>query len=200
MFGYILGTDGSLWLEIIWRTHFLVKRAIIGVVAVVSILVIVVGVRSLDKEAKPFDEKVVVVSLLKYLQGRTGELPVLSRVSDCRTDGMTHAPVSADLFGAFLRANGRNAMPLSFDGAAVVIPSGTDPWRARREQSGPILAVSRVGVMDDQSLVCVEVYASDARAFFFVLERTNTSWEVVAEHIAWEPPPEEDLGPEEFVQ
>ena len=84
----------------------MVKRAIIGVVAVVSILVIVVGVRSLDKEAKPFDEKVVVVSLLKYLQGRTGELPVLSRVSDCRTDGMTHAPVSADLFGAFLRANG----------------------------------------------------------------------------------------------
>ena len=179
----------------------MLKRTIIVVVAGVSILVIVVGLMSIDKEAKPFDEQMVVLSLMKYLKGRTGDLPLLSRISDCRTDGMTHAPVPADLFGALLRANGSHAEPMSFDGVGIhTIPSGTDPWRARREQSSPILAVSRVGVMDDQSLVCVEVYGSDVRAFFFVLERTPTSWQVVAEHIAWEPPPEEDLGPEEFVQ
>ena len=177
------------------------KRTIIVTVVGVLVVMIALAFAFTEDEVAPFDEKVLVHTLMQHLKTRVGDLPVLSRISDCRTDGMTHAAVPSDLFGVFLKANNLHAKPLSFvDIGLDTIPLGTDPWVGRRDRSSPILSVSRAGVIDDQSLICLEVYAAEVRAFFFLLEKKSRDWKVVSEYVAWEQPPEEDLGPEEFVE
>ena len=123
-----------------------------------------------------------------------GELSIMSRPSDCRTDGKTGLAIPLGLFDAFLNANDEQAtmFDLSEFGDRV-IPAGDTPRSVYLQVRNPVVSISRVGMTTNDALVCVEVFAQEERAFFVFLRREGAIWDLVGEAVAWEEPEEEDL-------
>ena len=133
-----------------------------------------------------------------------GQLPVVSRPSDCRTDGETRASISADLFAAFLAANEARAGAFDLARAAPrlqVDESGDSPRRIAARARAPALLISRAGLVADEALVCMEVFGVEERSFFLLMARNAAgAWSVQAELEAWreDKPLSADLPPEEL--
>ena len=148
-------------------------------------------------ESPPATEQDVLAALATDLLLPMGDVRVAGWPSDCRTDGVTDAPVAAALFAAFLDANAGTApVRLSFDGQAArlrVDSSGLHPRRVSAEQAEPVVAVSHVGMVDDAALVCVEIFGVQERAFLVLLNRERSGdYAVQSEIEVWsELPPEE---------
>ena len=123
-----------------------------------------------------------------------GELSIMSRPSDCRTDGKTGLAIPLALFDAFLNANDEHAtvFDLSEFGDRV-ISAGDSPRSVYLQVRNPVVAISRAGMTTNDALVCVEVFAQEERAFFVFLRRESAIWDLVGEVVAWEEPEEEDL-------
>lgn len=135
-------------------------------------LVLLVGCAA---ESPPATEQDVLAALATDLLLPMGDVRVSGWPSDCRTDGVTDAPVAAGLFAAFLDANAEAApASLVFGGAAArlrVDSSGLHPRRLSAEAAEPVVAVSRAGMVDDAALVCVEVFGVQERAYLVLLNR-----------------------------
>lgn len=148
-------------------------------------------------ESPPATEQHVLAALATDLLLPMGDVRVAGWPSDCRTDGVTDAPVAAVLFAAFLDANADAApVNLAFDGPAArlrVDSSGLHPRRLSGEHAEPVVAVSHVGMVDDTALVCVEVFGVQERAFLVLLNRgPSGDYAMRSEIEVWsELPPEE---------
>ena len=126
-------------------------------------------------ESPPPTEQDVLAALATDLLLPMGDVRVAGWPSDCRTDGVTDAPVAAGLFAAFLAANAE-AAPVSLASSGPVArlrvdSSGLHPRRLSAENAEPVVAVSRIGMVDDAALVCVEVFGVQERAFLVLLNR-----------------------------
>ena len=142
-------------------------------------------------------ERDVAQALAKDFLAPLGAL-VISRPSDCGSDGETAAALPASLFAAFLATNAADG-GLDFGSDTVrlrIDDSGIPPRRLRAEHRAPVVAVSRIGIDGDRALACVEVYGVQERGFFLLLRRDHTSvWTLKSEIEAWRnderQPPEE---------
>ena len=123
-----------------------------------------------------------------------GDLSIVSRPSDCRTDGQTSLAVPLGLFDAFLKANDEQSddFDLSEFGERVTTTSG-HPRRLYLRNRKPVVSISRAGMTTNDALICVEVYAREERAFFVFLRREESTWRLAGEVVSWEEPEEEDL-------
>ena len=84
--------------------------------------------------------------------------------------------VPAALFEQFLAANrhdeGFDFSPLFRPGAFRRRPGLCRRWNLRAEFNAPVISISRAGYRDSEdALVCVEVFASEERAFYVLLDR-----------------------------
>ena len=140
-------------------------------------------------ELTPAREQDVVAALLAHFVPRMGKVVVASQASDCRTDGETAADVPAGLFAAFLAANRGDVDGLDLAGHAVDFPidsSGASPRAVNARRRQPVVVLSRVGLVDDEALICVEVVGVEERTFFVLLERdAGGSWSLRGEWEAW---------------
>lgn len=149
-------------------------------------------------EPPPATEQDVLAALATDLLLPMGDVRVAGWPSDCRTDGVTDAAVAAALFAAFLDANAE-AVPVSlaFGAPAArlrVDSSGLHPRRLSAENAEPVVAVSRIGIVDDAALVCVEVFGVQERAFLVLLKRgPSGDFAVQSEIEVWS-----ELAPEEL--
>lgn len=147
-------------------------------------LVLLVGCAA---ETPPATEQDVLAALATDLLLPMGDVRVAGWPSDCRTDGVTDAPVAAALFAAFLDANAEAApLSLAFGGPAArlrVDSSGLHPRRLSAERAEPVVAVSHVGMVAGAALVCVEVFGVQERAFLVLLERGRSGGFLVRSEI-----------------
>ncbi|MCY4013751.1 MAG: hypothetical protein OXG82_13670 [Gammaproteobacteria bacterium] len=149
-------------------------------------------------ESPPATEQDVLAGLATDLLLPMGDVRVAGWPSDCRTDGVTDAPVAAALFTAFLDANaGAAPVSLAFGGPAArlrVDSSGQHPRRLSAEGAEPVVAVSHAGMVDDTALVCVEVFGVQERAFLVLLNSgPSGDFAVQSEIEVWS-----ELAPEEL--
>ena len=129
-------------------------------------------------EMRPPTEQDVLAALATDLLTPMGDVRVAGWPSDCRTDGVTDAPVTAALFAAFVAANAEaGPVALAFGARSArlrVDSSGLHPRRLSAENAGPVVAVSHAGMVDDAALVCVEVFGVQERAFLVLLKRSGS--------------------------
>jgi len=139
-------------------------------------------------------ERDIVRKLLTGFVLPMGNLTIVSRPSDCRTDGQSDLALPLELFDAFLRANNEQStvFDLSEFGDRVATTSD-NPRSLYLRSRKPVVSVSRAGMLTNDALVCVEVYAREERAFFVLLRREKTIWHLAGEVISWEEPEEENL-------
>ena len=152
----------------------------------------------------PATEFEVMQALAREYVLPLGQLPVVSRPSDCRTAGETKAALPAELFAAFLAANESRAGNFDLARAAPrlqVDDSGDSPRRIAARARTPALLISRAGLLGDQALVCMEVFGNEERSFFLLMKRDAAgAWSVRSELEAWreDKPLSPDLPPEEL--
>ena len=153
-----------------------------------------IGLISGCEPQSPPVERDVVRKLLTGFVLPMGNLSIVSRPSDCRTDGRSDLALPLGLFDAFLRANNEQStvFDLSEFGDRVAVTSD-HPRRLYLRSRKPVVSVSRAGMTTNDALVCVEVYAQEERAFFVFLRREKTTWRLAGEVVSWEEPEEEDL-------
>ena len=128
-----------------------------------------------------------------------GDVVVISRPSDCRSEGVMKEAVPAALFEQFLTANrGDEGFDLSrfSDRVRFVDDPDASPRNLRAEFGAPVISISRAGYRSEDALVCVEVFASEERAFFVLLDRDHEGWRTAREMTAWRAPRPEALDSE----
>ena len=128
---------------------------------------------------------------------------LLGVLSDCETKGANKTGVSADLYHAFLLANGKGGSALDLAALTsrsniVVGAAGGGPEVVRARTGRPVITLSRVGIWNDRAVVCVRLYAQEPAAYLITLARTGPrDWALQNQFVAWEPEP--PLGPDEFA-
>ena len=167
-------------------------------VGLVALLLLVAGILLLRPSPLPAAREIdVMASLVTHFIAPLGDVPVASAASDCRTGGVTRAVVPAALFDEFVRANG-GAEP--FDLAPFrerLRLAGSEIADATGRSGAPVVSVSRAGILEDDALVCVEVFGREDRAFFVLLRRDHEgAWTVARELTAWEAPEDPDTDPD----
>ena len=138
----------------------------------------------------------IMASLFAGFVSPMGDVVVISRPSDCRSEGVIKEAVPAALFERFLAANRGDA---GFDFSALsetvrfVDDPNASPWSLRAEFDAPVISIARAGFRDKDALVCVEVFAGEERAFFVLLVRDHEGWHTSREMTAWRAPKPEGL-------
>lgn len=147
----------------------------------------------------------VMASLARQMLTPMGDVVAVSEPSDCRSGGIAKASLPAALFGRFVDANGALAQAFDLAGiGSVKLPppehASLPPALLAGAIGRPVVAISRVGMLEQEALVCVEVFAKHDRAFFVVLTRGHgRPWSVARELPIWEgePPPRVPAGDDE---
>ncbi len=145
---------------------------------------------------EPPSEADIMASLFAGFVLPMGDVVVISRPSDCRSEGVMKEAVPAALFEQFLAANrGDEGFDLSrfSDRVRFVDDPDASPWKLRAEFGAPVISISRAGYRSQDALVCVEVFASEERAFFVLLDRDYEGWRTAREMTAWRAPRPEAL-------
>ena len=148
----------------------------------------------------PPREADIMASLFAGFVLPMGDVVVLSRPSDCRTEGVMKEAVPAALFEQFLGANSGDEgfdFSLFSDRVRFVDDPDASPWSLRAEFNAPVVSISRAGYRNEDALVCVEVFAREERAFFVLLDRDHEGWRTAREMIAWRAPRPEALDASE---
>lgn len=132
-----------------------------------------------------------MATLLAGFVSPLGDVVVIGRPSDCRSDGVMKEAVPAALFERFLAAN-RGHAGFDFSPYSEVVHFVDDPdaspWRLRAEFGAPVVSISRAGYRDEDALVCVEIFAREERGFFLLLGRDQEGWHTAGEMTAWRVP------------
>ena len=133
----------------------------------------------------------IMASLFAGFVAPMGDVVLISRPSDCRSDGVVKEAVPAALFERFLAANGGDeGFDYSHysDRVRFVDDPNASPRRLRAEFSAPVISISRAGFRNKDALVCVEVFAGEERGFFVLLVRGHDGWHTSREMTAWRAP------------
>jgi len=156
-------------------------------------LVLVGLINGCERQGPPV-ERDVMRKLLTGFVLPMGDLSIVSRPSDCRTDGQTSLAIPLRLFNAFLKANDEQSTVFDLSEFGDRVTTTSDhPRRLYLRTRKPVVAVSRAGMTTNDALVCVEVYAHEERAFFVFLRRQKVIWRLAGEVVSWEEPEETDL-------
>lgn len=150
------------------------------------------GVLAACRAPPPATEQDVAAALAQAVLRPLGDVLVASRPSHCATDGETDAPIPAELFAHYLAANRSGVAPLDLTRFADLrlAPAEPSPRRLAAEHAETVVAVSRIGLIGEQALVCLEVFGAEERGFLLQLARApDGSWAIRAEHHAWEREP-----------
>ena len=145
---------------------------------------------------EPPREADIMATLVTGFVSSMGDAVVISRPSDCRSEGVMKEAVPAALFEQFLAANsGDEGFDFSHLSEVVLFVDDPDasPWRLRAEFGAPVISISRAGYRNEDALVCVEVFAREERAFFVLLDRDHEGWRATREMTAWRAPRAEAL-------
>ena len=148
----------------------------------------------------PPREADIMASLFAGFISPMGDVVVISRPSDCRSEGVVKEAVPAALFERFLAANrGVGGFDLSTLSQTVrfVDDANASPAGLRAELGAPVISISRAGFRNEDALVCVEVFASEERAFFLLLVRDHEGWRTSREMTVWRAPKPEVLDSQE---
>ena len=149
-------------------------------------------------ELAPGREQDVLRVAVKELLLPMGDVLVVNRPSDCRSDGQTDAPLPAALFNALLAANGEDAATTDLRALSPrlrVDVSGNSPRTLSARFDDTVVAVSKVGILDDAALACLEVFGSQEVGFFLLFSRDGSgTWSLDSELHAWR---DESLRPAE---
>lgn len=148
---------------------------------------------------EPPREAAIMASLFSGFVLPMGDVVVLSRPSDCRSEGVMKEAVPAALFEQFLTANrGDEGFDLSqySDRVRLVDDPDKSAWALRAEFGAPVISISRAGYRNEDALVCVEVFGNEERAFFVLLNRDYEGWRTAREITAWRAPRPEALDEE----
>ena len=138
----------------------------------------------------------IMATLLASFVSPLGDVVVISRPSDCRTEGVMKEAVPAALFERFLAANRADA-GFDFSPYSKVLRFVDDPdaspWNLRSDFGAPVISISRAGYRQEDALVCVEIFAGEERGFFLMLDRDQEGWRTIREMTAWRAPKPEAL-------
>ena len=150
-------------------------------------------------ELPPPTEQDVVDVLVDAVIAPLGTVVVISEPSDCRG---SKVPVPPAAWAAFLDANrvddgldlARYATRLTLDA------SGAEAESVRARRGMPVMSLSRVGLADDDALLCVEIYGAGDRGYYLLFRRDRSGqWSLESEIEAWEEAAESwELPPEEL--
>ena len=163
---------------------------VVLIVAGALILLLRSGARQVPREVD------VVSSIVDSVFIPMGDLTVISRPSDCRTDGLVKVALPAALVQKFLEANQtQHGFDLSAFAQRMRIGDPTQaPEGIYADSRRVVISVSRTGFSGRNALVCVEVFGLEERAFFVMLERRGSDWLIMREFISWEAPTVVDLS------
>ena len=146
-------------------------------------------------------EQDVIDALAQDFMAPMGDVLFASRPGDCRTDGVTDAPVAAGLFAAFLDANEEPIAADAHRPGLRIDSTGDSPRMLSARTGEPVVAFSRAGLLGDDALVCIEVFGAQERAFFVLLARDHRGvWSVRSELEVWTELPPEELPGGELVE
>ena len=147
----------------------------------------------------PPSEADIMATLLAGTVSSLGNVVLISRPSDCRTEGVMKEAVPAALFERFLAAN-RAGAGFDFSRFSDVVHFVDDPdaspWGLRAQLGAPVVSISRAGYRDKDALVCVEIFAGEERGFFLMLDRDQEGWHTAREMTAWRAPKSDSLEEE----
>ena len=147
-----------------------------------------------ELDARGAQDAVVLAALARDVLVPMGDVLVSAWPSDCRTDGVTDAPVAAGLFHVYLGANRSATAVRRPNNPRLRLDIGNrHPRDVGAELGEPVVAYSHFGILGDVALVCVEVFGVQERAFLVRLRRaSNGQWSVTGEFEVWkEQAPEE---------
>ena len=148
----------------------------------------------------PPREQDVVDVLVDSVLVRMGKVVVASRPSDCRGTKVAVPPAA---WAAYRAANADAAGGFDFDRHAarlLVDDSDADAERIRARRGMPVVSVSRVGLAEDDALLCVEIFGAGDRGYYLLFRRDGRGdWALESELAAWEDAAESwELPPEEL--
>lgn len=122
-----------------------------------------------------------------------GDVLVVSQPSNCQTDGYTNAPLPAGLFNALMMANTEDVQLPDLNTLSPhlnVDDSGKSPRLLSARLNKTVVAISKVGILDNAAIACLEVFGSTESGFFLVFSRDGTGkWNLDSELPAWENEP-----------
>ena len=131
------------------------------------------------------------------------EFTLTSVVSDCGTGRENTSGLPLRLHQAFLHSNTPGRTPIELGQLGLrrdinIADKNLTPSRVRIATGMPVITVSRVGIWEDQAVLCVRIYAENPVAYFVSLDRIDaTRWKLANQFVVWEP--DEELLPEEFA-
>ena len=141
-------------------------------------------------EFTPTVERDITKSLFASPLFERGDFAITNQPSRCRSRGEVKGSVSAGLYEAFQIANDKDVGDLQlhrYQKERQVLDETYTPLQWFRELKRPIMAISNVGVVENQALVCLELYASSSRGMFVILEHVGADyWRMVANESVWE--------------
>ena len=150
-------------------------------------------------ELPPPREQDVVDALVDAVIAPMGNVIVVSQPNDCRGSKVAVPPAA---WAAFLDANGLDdGLDLARYATRLTLDTGGDEAesvRARRRM--PVVSLSRVGLADEDALLCVEIYGAGDRGYYLLFRRDGSGqWSLKSELEAWEEPAKSwELPPEEL--
>ena len=153
-----------------------------------------------QQDLPPPREQDVVDALVDSVVLRMGEVVVTGRPSDCRGTKVAVPPAA---WAAYRAANADDASGLDLDRHAarlLVDTSDADPETIRARRGMPVVSLSRVGLAENDALLCVEIYGAGDRGYYLLLRRDGRGdWALTSELAAWEEAAESwELPPEEL--
>lgn len=141
-------------------------------------------------EFTPTVERDIAKSLLASPLFQRGDFAITNQPSRCRSSGEVKGNVSAGLYEALQLANDTDSGDLElhrFQKERRVLDETRTPLQWFSEIKRPVMAISNVGVVENQALVCLELYATSSRGMFVTLEHAGADyWRMVANESAWE--------------
>lgn len=152
-------------------------------------------------EFAPTAEKDIAKSLLSSPLFQRGDFAITNRPSRCGVASEVKGSIPANLLAAFQEANRGDAGTLElhrFQRERQIVGASKTPLTWFRELGRPVMAVSNVGVVDNEALVCLELHATASQGMLVVLRHAGADyWRIVTREIAWE---SRDEKPEEIPE
>lgn len=152
-------------------------------------------------EFTPTAERDIAQSLLASPLFQRGDFAITNQPSRCRMGDEVKGGISAGLYQSFQMANDTDTGDLQlhrYQKERQILDESRTARQWFLEMKRPVMAVSNVGVYDEQALVCLELYATNSRGMFVTLEHVGADyWRMVADEQTWE---EIDEKPEEIPE
>lgn len=141
-------------------------------------------------EFSPTVEKDIARSLLSTPLFEQGDMVVTNQSSQCQSSSDVKGNIPASLLEAFRSANQESLGKLElhrFQKERRIVDASRSPDRWYLELKKPVMSISNPGIVNNQALVCLELYAQSSRGMFVVLEFAGADyWRLVRTELAWQ--------------